>query len=208
LVLRLRRASLDRFRYRWQAGSLVAVLAVVVVAIFATDLATGGDAKSPPPLGTAYPTSEAAAGPRPTRTPRPPTLTPHPLTPTVTPTPKPGAPQRDLQRIQDLDAIRAALEKYRDEEGSYPSTSGNLQTLCAYKDLDEGCKLTKVLDPLPDTDPLGDALINGYWYASDGKSFAVYARQEAEAAPGAPTCEKPEGLKDVDRVYCVKSSQP
>ena len=98
------------------------------------------------------------------------------MTPTVTPTPQPGAGDRDLQRLQDLERIRAALEEYYDKEGSYPSTGGNMQTLCAYKDLDIGCKLTKVLDPLPAADPLGDPLTNGYWYASDGKSFAVYAQ--------------------------------
>lgn len=194
-------------RYRWQAVGLFAALAAVLAAILATDLATGGDTESPPPLGTAYPTSAAAAGPRPTRTPRPPTLTPHPMTPTVTPTPQPGAGERDLQRQLDLESIRTALEKYREEEGSYPSTSGNIQTLCAYKDLDVGCKLSEVLDPLPSTDPLGEPLLNGYWYASDGKSFVVYALQETAPASGVPQCEKPEALKDVERVLCVRSGQ-
>ncbi len=198
---------MDWVRYRWQAASLLAALAAVVVAIVATDLATGGHTEAPPPLGTAYPTSKAVAGPRPTRTPRPPTATPHPLTPTVAPTPQPGGGQRDLQRAQDLERIRAALEEYYDKEGSYPSTGGNIQTLCAYKDLDIGCKLTKVLDPLPAADPLGDPLLNGYWYASDGKSFAVYAIQETVPAPNVPQCEKPEGIKRPDRVYCVRSTR-
>ena len=51
------------FRYRWQTASLFAAVAIVVVAILATDLATGGDSESPPPLGTAYPTSEAGGRP-------------------------------------------------------------------------------------------------------------------------------------------------
>jgi hypothetical protein len=198
---------LNWFRYRWQTASLFAAVAIVVVAIVATDLATGGDSEPPPPLGTAYPTSEAGAGPRPTRTPRPPTATPHPMTPTVTPTPQPGAGDRDLRRLWDLERIRAALEEYYDEEGSYPSTGGNMQTLCAYKDLDIGCKLTKVLDPLPAADPLGDPLVNGYWYASDGKSFAVYAQEEAPAPSGVTACEKPEAIKNVDRVFCVLSTR-
>jgi hypothetical protein len=198
---------LDWLRYRWQAASLLAALAVVVVAIVATDLATGGHTEAPPPLGTAYPTREAMAGPRPTRTPRPPTATPHPLTPTVTPTPQPGGGQRDLQRAQDLERIRAALEEYYDKEGSYPSTGGNMQTLCAYKDLDIGCKLTEVLEPLPAADPLGDPLVNGYWYASDGESFVVYSIQETAPAPNVPRCEKPEALKGFDRVYCVRSTR-
>jgi type II secretory pathway pseudopilin PulG len=194
-------------RYRWQVVGLFAALGAVLVAILATDLATGGNAGSPPLLGTVYPTSAAFAGPRLTRTPRPPTLTPHPLTPTITPTPQPGAGERDLQRRLNLESIRTALEEYRKKEGSYPNTSGNIQTLCAYKDLDEGCKLTKVLDPLPSTDPLGDPLTNGYWYASDGKSFVVYALQETEPGPDVPRCEKPDALKDLQRVYCVRSTQ-
>jgi hypothetical protein len=198
---------LDWFRYRWQTASLLAALAAVVVAIVVTDLATGGHTEAPPPLGTAYPTGQAAAGPRPTRTPRPPTTTPNPTTPTATPTPQPGGEERDLQRLKDLESIRAALEKYYEKEGSYPSTGGNMQTLCAYEKLDAGCKLSKILDPLPATDPLGDPIQNGYWYASDGESFAVYALQEAPAAPGAPQCEKPESLKGVDRVYCARSTR-
>jgi hypothetical protein len=197
---------LDWFRYRWQAASLFAALAAVVGAIVATDLVTGGHSESPPPLGTAYPTSEAVAGPRPTRTPRPPTATPHPLTPTVTPTPRLGASERDAQRRLDLERIRAALEEYYKDKGSYPSTGGNTQTLCAYEKLDAGCKLTKFLDPLPATDPLGEPLLNGYWYASDGESFTVYALQEAPPGPDVPRCEKPEALKKFDRVYCVRST--
>jgi hypothetical protein len=197
---------LDWFRYRWQAASLIAALAAVLVAIVATDVATGGHTASPPPLGTAYPTSEAVVGPRPTRTPRPPTLTPHPLTPTVTPTPRPGADERDVQRRQDLEQVRAALEEYHKKEGSYPSTGGNMQTLCAYEKLDVGCKLKKVLDPLPATDPLGDPLLNGYWYTSDGKSFAVYALQETPPPPDVPQCQKPDALKEIPRVYCVSST--
>ena len=112
-----------------------------------------------------------------------------------------------MLRLRDLESLRAALEEYYEKEDSYPSTGGNIQTLCAYKDLDMGCKLTKVLDPLPAADPLGDALMNGYWYTSDGNSFAVYAQQEAAAAPGVTPCEKPEGIKNVDRVYCVRSTR-
>jgi hypothetical protein len=129
------------------------------------------------------------------------------MTPTVTPTPQPGGEERDVQRLQDLERIHAALEEYYDKEGSYASTGGNMQTLCAYKDLDVGCKLTKVLDPLPATDPLGDPLQNGYWYTSDGKSSAVYALQEAAPATGVPVCEKPEAIKKAERVYCVRSTR-
>jgi hypothetical protein len=197
---------LDWLRYRRQAAGLVAALAVVLVAILATDLVTGGHAELPPPVGTAYPTSEALAGPRPTRTPRPPTATPNPTTPTATPTPRAGASDRDAQRRLDLERLRAALEEYYKDEGSYPSTGGNVQTLCAYEKVDAGCKLTKVLDPLPATDPLGEPLLNGYWYASDGESFTVYALQEAPPTPDVPVCEKPEALEKYDRLYCVRST--
>ena len=193
-------------RRRWQAASLLAAVAAVVVAIIATDIAAGGHSEPPPALGTTYPTGEAGS-PRPTRTPRPPTATPNPTTPTVTPTPQPGAADRDVQRLFDLEHIRVALEKYYDEEGSYPTTTGNIQTLCAYEKLDAGCKLTKVLDPLPAADPLGDPLQNGYWYSSDGKSYTIYALQEAPPRPGVSLCEKPESFKQLERVYCVRSTR-
>jgi hypothetical protein len=198
---------LDWFPYRWHTASLFAALAAVLIAIVATDLITGGHSESPPPLGTAYPTSEAVAGPRPTRTPRPPTATPHPLTPTVTPTPRPGASERDAQRRLDLERIRAALEEYYKKKDSYPSTGGNIQTLCAYEKVDAGCKLSDFLDPLPAADPLGEPLLNGYWYASDGKSFTVYALQEAPPAPDVPQCEKPEEIERAKRVFCVRSTR-
>jgi hypothetical protein len=63
------------------------------------------------------------------------------------------------------------------------------------------------MDPLPSTDPLGEPLLNGYWYASDGKSFVVYALQETAPGPGVPQCEKPDALEDVERVFCVRSPQ-
>jgi len=198
---------LDWLHYRRQTLGLFGALAAVVVAIVATDLATGGDTQPPPALGTAYPTSAPGAGPRATRTPRPPTATPRPTTPTVTPTPEPGAGERDLQRRGHLERLAAALEEYREEKGAYPDTAGNIQTFCAYEDADLGCKLKEVLDPLPAADPLGEALVNGYWYASDGQSFVVYAIQEEAPSPDAPQCERPDALTQFDQVQCVRSKR-
>jgi hypothetical protein len=114
--------------------------------------------------------------------------------PSPTPTPKPtpaeapavGA-ERDARRQDDLQRIAEALEAYRKQFGSYPSTGGGVQTLCAYADLDIGCDLLKVVPALPQ-DPLGDPLKNGYWYASDGQRFSVFAVQEGGAQPGLSEC--------------------
>jgi hypothetical protein len=106
-----------------------------------------------------------------------------------TPTPAPdNAPDpadeasavlRDLVRKQHLDLLRQALELYALEEGEYPDTRYQIQPLCVYQRLDAGCSLTAVLSELP-VDPSGPSPRNGYWYASDGRSYVLAARQEAE----------------------------
>ena len=54
-----------------------------------------------------------------------------------------------------LEQIAAALEKYYDKKKEYPTTGGNLQTVCTYEEIDAGCKLKDFLDPIP-ADPRGD----------------------------------------------------
>jgi hypothetical protein len=111
-------------------------------------------------------------------------------TPVASPTPA-DAPavlaQRDERRQLDIARIAYILEGYRARFGSYPSTGGGFQTLCAYSDLDAGCALLKVAPALPE-DPLGDPLKNGYWYASDGQKFTVFAIKEGEAASNLASC--------------------
>ncbi len=115
-----------------------------------------------------------------------------PPSPAPAPTPAPAdgssrRSERDSRRQQDLERIREALGEYRARFGAYPSTGGGVQTLCAYVELDAGCALRKVLPGLPQ-DPLGDPLTNGYWYASDGERFSLFAVQEGEADAGLSSC--------------------
>ncbi len=125
-------------------------------------------------------------------------------TPGPTPTaagPPPGADERDTTRRQDLNAIQRALEEYRDEHSSYPNTGGGIQSLCAYSALDAGCELEGFLSPLPE-DPLGAPSDNGYWYASDGRRYTLYAQRESDRYQACP--EHPEHLSRFDSLLCVE----
>lgn len=120
-------------------------------------------------------------------------------TPTVEP-PRAARRQRDAIRTQDMGAIQVVLETFAAQHGSYPDTGGGVQSLCVFLELDVGCALLDVA-PLPE-DPLGDARVNGYFYASDGKSFAVYAQRETDAFP---PCEgHPEFLQHFESLLCVR----
>ena len=145
------------------------------------DIALGGPS-NPQPANSAPPPEVIRA-----------TIAALPVTPTVyvpaaTDTPTPGptavpgvvAQQRDQQRLEDLAKIKAALEQYRNDKGEYPSTGGNIQTACTYKDIDALCELGDLLDPIP-TDPMGDPVDNGYWYISDGKTFTIIAGMDSPA---------------------------
>ena len=65
-----------------------------------------------------------------------------------------GGDQRDATRQQDLAAIASALAQYQTDNGSFPNSNGDVQSLCAFE-VDAGCELQDVLDPIP-ADPLGD----------------------------------------------------
>jgi hypothetical protein len=124
--------------------------------------------------------------------------------PVFTPTsvgPAPGGGDRDVARRQDLEAIARALERYREENGSYPDTGGGIQTLCAYQDLDVGCALEEMLGPLPG-DPLGDPTVNGYWYTSDGSRYTIYALRESGQSEECP--EHPDHLSEFESLLCVR----
>jgi hypothetical protein len=111
---------------------------------------------------------------------------------------------RDERRKSDLEAVRAALEKYYDKKKEYPSTGGNAQTMCTYPDLDALCKLTDFLDPVP-ADPRGDSATNGYWYISDGKSFTLIAEMEIKANVSPQGCPQVP-VKTKTDLYCVRGS--
>ena len=97
-----------------------------------------------------------------------------------------AAEPRDLQRQQDLETIAFALEQYLASEGELPTTAGNVQTLCAY-DVDVGCVLFASRE-VALIDPLGETLLNGYWYASDGGRASVFAITEGEPQADLLSC--------------------
>ena len=194
-------------RTDWLRMSTVPIVVIVAVlaAVITTDLATGG-AHEPNPENQATPgPAVAALTPRP-RTPLPP---PNTRTPTAAPTTVSGpvVEARDQTRKDDLERMAAALEKYYDKKKEYPSTGGNLQSVCIYKDVDAYCKVEDFIDPIP-ADPLGDPAANGYWYASDGKSYTLIAAMEMPADAMAQNCPEaaPKHTKKAN-LYCLTGSR-
>lgn len=107
---------------------------------------------------------------------------------------------RDDQRREDLERIREGLEEFYRARGALPDTEGGPQTLCVYPDLDVGCALGDVLQPIP-SDP-GDH--GGYWYRSNGAEFTLYARMEREA--GGCDDLPPEFFPEPEAIVCVRGS--
>jgi len=192
---------------RTQFALLVGLLGAVVLFILLTDVATGGDTTTPPALGFGI---QGTPGARQVIVPTlAPIETPTPVV-AVTPTPSSQADAlaRDAKRLQDLASLEATLAKYRDKFGEYPDTNSNIQTMCAYKELDKGCDLTKVLSKDEQgilADPLGEPVGNGYWYASDGKTFyTIWMMREGPGGPGQPVCpEVIPHLKEKGALFCV-----
>jgi hypothetical protein len=186
--------------------SIVGPVALVVAALLAVawfDVTKGGAAKPQTPLGEiGTPIRNAYVAPSPT-----------PIGLQPTPRPKPtfaavqgkGTPEeRDGTRRTDLLLLLGAANDLKAKEGAYPSTSGNVQTLCAYKDLDQGCKLKDFLanKTIP-FDPLGDPVKNGYWYSSDGKTVKVYASLETEIADAEQCTTSDAELQKKAYVICI-----
>lgn len=148
------------------------------------------------PVATQFPTT--TPGPSPTFGPPP---TPGPPTPTATP--DVGAPGRDARRKRDLALIAEALDRYFADEGTFPKTGPNLQSLCTYKDLDAGCKLA----PYMDGGVPGDNRVP-YRYASDGRTWTIFA--EFEAITPADRCSdaRAEQLPNADDIFCVAGGPP
>jgi hypothetical protein len=177
----------------WRKLLPYAPIAAVVIAIVAAlwlDLAFGGPSKpqvdnnAPPPEVLRATVAAAPASPSPY-------APPATATPTAGPTGEPefASVLRDKSRQDDLATIAAALEQYRQKEGEYPTTGGNIQTVCTYKEIDAGCKLEEFLNPIP-SDPAGDAVKNGYWYSSDGKTFTLVAAVEQPTSTTPGKCEQ------------------
>jgi hypothetical protein len=168
----------DIKRLNWAVFAPVGLLVVALVAILWLDLATGGEAEPDPFLGTigtpvrgtfVAPTS-TPPGAEPTRR----------AVPTVTGDVEGDPLDRDALRRGDLVRLLIAANAYRDEHGEYPSTGGNLQTLCVYKEDDKGCDLAETYEGELPEDPAGDPIRNGYWYESTGDTVKIYAALELE----------------------------
>ena len=191
-------ATPSTVRLDLRAALPIAALGVVVLVIIFVELCGREDvaplAQTPLPVESPTPSQ-----PVPTITPGP---SPTPAPPTSTPTPAPGREDRDQTRQQDLATIQEALEEYREENGSYPDNSGAVQSLCVFSDADAGCELEDVLSSIPN-DPLGEPISeNGYWYASDGDTFTVYAQRESDRFD---ECEEhPDHLGEFDSLLCVQ----
>ena len=163
-------------RISWGTVLPVGLLAAALALIAYFDVTAGGDAKPPPLLG--------AIGTPVRGTFTPPTPTPIGARPTPRPRPTIGgapgtAEERDQQRRQDLLRLLGAFDEILRDEGEFPTTGGNIQTLCVYKDLDVGCAVGEILGDVPE-DPLGTSPDFGYWYQSDGEQMTLYAALEEE----------------------------
>jgi hypothetical protein len=185
----------------------VGLVVLAVLALLVLDVAKGGEAGSDEYLGVAdgqrYPyeaPTSTPVGAQPTA--RPTTLVPG----TDPPTPvAEGDPiERDADRRGDLLQLAGAADDLRADEGSYPTTGGNVQTLCAYEELDQGCVFASFLSPLP-MDPLGDPVKNGYWYSSDGETARFYASIEV-AGTEAERCDTDDAeLGKKNFVICIQA---
>jgi hypothetical protein len=110
---------------------------------------------------------------------------------------------RDRERAADLQALVDALAAYKDRKGSYPDTGGRVQSACKYEKLDKLCELKSLVKPEQFSDPLGND--SGYWYASDGKTFALYAAFEADNSGGDPCIGDVSVLRDKPNLFCRTS---
>ena len=177
------------------------LLALALGAVLWFDLTTGGDAEPAEFVG-AIGTPVRGTFVAPTRPPpgQTPTPRPRPTVAGVTGTPE----ERDLERRNDLILLLGAFNTLRDDEGEYPTTGGNVQTLCAFKELDAGCQVRDVLGEEPPDDPLGGPIENGYWYSSDGESVRIYASLEGEV-PEDQRCETEDAnLVDKPNLICIE----
>lgn len=194
--------------WNWTVIVPVALVLLAVAAIIALDATKGGAAEPAAPLGEiGTPVRQAYIAP---------TATPVGQQVGATPRPRPtfagvaaaqGDPAaRDTTRRNDLLRLIAAAQDLKKRDGSYPTTKGNVQTVCAYKDIDIGCKLKETFDGNLPSDPLGDPVKNGYWYSSDGNSVTVYAALEGEI-PADQQCDTNDAeLKKRQHVICLRAS--
>jgi hypothetical protein len=185
---------------RVTVGAPIALIGIVLLAFLRLDCSTSGGAEPPPLLGV------VGSPVRPTYV--PPTPTPEGFAPTPRPRPTiaglTGTEQeRDDERRQHILIILNGLQQLREQDGEYPSTEGNLQSLCVFSEVDAGCKLKEVLGSEPPNDPRGRSSTTGYWYQSDGSTAVLYVAFEGEI-PTDDLCANPHpGFDELELPYLV-----
>jgi hypothetical protein len=179
------------------------LLALALIGVAWLDLTTGGEAKQAPFIGTiGTPVRNAYIAPS------TPVGLPTVARPTVEAQPVPagakGTPtERDQQRKVDLLLLVGAAEKYKTDKGNMPTTDAHVQSLCTYKDLDQGCKFGAYTPSggVP-TDPVGNSY--NYWYSSDGTTARFYASLEQPLTGGEQPCDTNDAeLAKHANVICV-----
>ena len=192
--------------WNWTVIAPVALVVLALIAIVVLDVATGGAAEPRPPLGEiGTPVRQAYAAPTATPVGLQPAASPTARATLVAPNGAKGTPEeRDAKRRTDLLLLLSAANQLKTQDGAYPTTKGNVQTVCAYKDIDIGCKLNDTFDGDLPSDPLGDPVKNGYWYSSDGATVSLYAALEQDV-PADQKCQTNDvELKKKSNVICVK----
>ncbi|HEY7801176.1 MAG TPA: hypothetical protein VIE40_00750 [Dehalococcoidia bacterium] len=119
--------------------------------------------------------------------------------PTAIATPALADQLLDARRELDLGTALDAADAYATLFGAYPSTGGQLATLCA-SPADAGCAIAKYASNLSVSDGQFP-----YWYASDGRSVTLLAR--VQTAPDQDDCpsELPPALAGVP-VACLRAT--
>jgi hypothetical protein len=194
----------SRKALNWTVIGPVALIAAIIVVVLAFDATTGGAAKPGPLLGdigtpvrgtyvrpTVTPTGTAARTPQPKAT--------------FGGVAKGNAAERDARRRIDLLTLADAANKQKAKDGAYPVTSkdGNVQTLCAFSSIDAGCKFQETLGGKFPTDPFGEPVKNGYWYASDGQTAKFYAALEGNIGEELKCATNSEELKKKLNLICI-----
>jgi hypothetical protein len=182
----------------------IALIALAVIAAVWLDARTGGDAEPPPLLGAVGTPVRGTYVP-PTAT--PPGFEPTPLprqTGVIPPTAPGTASERDDRRRADALIILDAFARWHEEEGSYPGTGGNVQSLCVFRGVDVGCQLKDVLGEDPPSDPFGNSSENGYWYQSDGETGRIYLEFEGDLLDSERCRTEYEGFKDRPNMLCLE----
>ena len=188
---------------QWGVIGPVALLAGALIILISLAVVHRGEAKPEPLLGAVGTPIRGTFVP-PTATPVGGGATPRPR-PTFAGVLQGTVEERDALRRGDLIRLLQALNTYKEQNGAYITTSGNIQTLCAFKNVDAGCRLKDVLGKDVPVDPAGDPVNNGYWYASDGTTLTLYAALEADIPDNERCRTENVDLKKKASLICLRA---